>query len=120
MKGMLSSEADTLLPRFWRDRTLPFVEARSVEDGRHFCYAKHAHETFSIGAVTGGRSIYLNGRVREQLGADAVVVVNPEEVHACNPCDDQPWSYPRIQAAFWHDASRLSGQPPHSIWPGAA
>ena len=93
MKGLLSSEADALLPRFWRDRTLPFVEARSVEDGRHFCYAKHAHETFSIGAVTGGRSIYLNGRMREQVGTGAVVVVNPEDVHACNPCDDQPWSY---------------------------
>ena len=44
MKGMLSRPADALVPQFWRDPTLPFVEARSVEDGRHFCYAKHTHE----------------------------------------------------------------------------
>lgn len=80
-------------PSFWRDETLPFIEARSIRDGRKVCYAKHSHETFSIGAITGGNSIYLNGRTCERVGAGAVVVINPEEVHACNPIDDQPWSY---------------------------
>ena len=32
--------------RFWRDPTLPFVEARRVGDGRQVCYAAH-----SIGPV---------------------------------------------------------------------
>jgi AraC-like DNA-binding protein len=87
------SVKETTAPRFWRDETLPFIEARSIQDGRKVCYASHTHEAFSIGAITGGHSTYLNGKVRERVGAGAVVVINPGDVHACNPIDDQPWSY---------------------------
>ncbi|WP_323121401.1 AraC family transcriptional regulator [Burkholderia alba] len=80
-------------PRFWRDPALPFIEARSVDDGRRIGYAKHTHETFSIGAVLGGRSTYLNGATREAVGAGAVVLVNPAQVHACNPHGDDVWRY---------------------------
>ena len=80
-------------PAFWRDDALPFLEARSIVDGRGVCYAKHSHETFSIGAITGGESTYLNGRLREHVGAGTVVLMNPGDVHACNPLDRQPWSY---------------------------
>jgi AraC-like DNA-binding protein len=84
--------ADTV-PRFWRDGALPFVEARAIADGRKVRYGAHAHSTFSIGAVTGGHSTYLNGRSLEHVGAGAVVVINPDVVHACNPAKDTPWSY---------------------------
>jgi hypothetical protein len=67
-------------PKFWRDETLPFIEARSIQDGRKVCYAKHTHETFSTGAITGGHSIYLNGKVRERVGTGALVVINPGDV----------------------------------------
>jgi AraC-like DNA-binding protein len=80
-------------PRFWRDDALPFIEVRSIEDGRDVCYAKHSHETFSIGVVTGGRSEYLNRHAREWIGAGAVVMMNPDDVHACNPVADERWSY---------------------------
>lgn len=83
----------TPAPAFWRDPSLPFFEARSIHDGRRIRYGAHSHETFSIGAVTGGRSLYVNGRMRASVGAGAVVLMNPEEVHACNPLDDAPWSY---------------------------
>lgn len=89
--SVVGKEAAT--PRFWRDETLPFLEARSIQDGRQVCYAKHSHETFSIGAITGGYCTYLNGKMQERVGAGAVVVINPEDVHACNPIDNQPWSY---------------------------
>lgn len=85
--------SDTRPPTFWRDDALPFLEARFVADGRKVCYDRHFHDTFSIGAITGGRSTYINGRRREAVGAGAVVVMNPGEVHACNPIADQPWSY---------------------------
>ena len=58
-------------PEFWRSDALPFIEARSIDDGREVCYAKHSHETFSIGAVTGGRSVYVNRHAREWIGAGA-------------------------------------------------
>ncbi|MBB3221137.1 AraC family transcriptional regulator [Pseudoduganella umbonata] len=80
-------------PTFWRDDALPFLEARAIADGRGICYAKHSHETFSIGSITGGESVYLNGRVREHVGAGTVVLMNPGDVHACNPLGEQPWSY---------------------------
>lgn len=78
---------------FWRDDGLPFIEAREVPDGRKVCYARHFHETFSIGVITGGRSTYLNQAARRPVGAGAVVVMNPGDVHVCNPIEDQPWSY---------------------------
>lgn len=87
------AERQAAAPRFWRDAALPHVELRSVEDGRRVCYAPHSHDTFSIGVITGGVSTYANGRRRERVGPGSVVVVNPEDVHACNPVDDQPWAY---------------------------
>ena len=47
-------------PQFWRDPQLPFVEARAIADGRQVCYSLHSHEFFSIGAITGGVSTYVN------------------------------------------------------------
>ncbi len=76
--------------RFWRDHALPFVEARRVGDGRQVCYAAHSHESFSIGVITGGRSTYLNGDLRIQVGAGTTVLMNPGVVHACNPIDAEP------------------------------
>lgn len=80
-------------PEFVRDGRLPFVEARSIEDGREVCYTKHTHETFSIGTITGGYCKYLNGSLRARVYSGSVVIINPEEVHACNPIDDQSWAY---------------------------
>lgn len=78
---------------FWRDPELPFIEARRVTDGRKLCYAPHAHATFSMGAITGGTSTYFNRDAQHQIHAGSVVLMNPGDVHACNPIDDQPWSY---------------------------
>ena len=84
---------DDSQPRFWRDAALPFLEARAVADGRRVCYAPHCHETFSIGAITAGASTYFNGTARQRIARGAVVIINPQTVHACNPIDGQPWSY---------------------------
>ena len=80
-------------PRFWREAAVPFLEARAIDDGRNVCYARHAHETFSIGLITGGASDYLNGSTRQRVGAGSVVLMNPGDVHACNPLGTEPWSY---------------------------
>lgn len=80
-------------PSFWRDPALPFIEARTIADGRKVCYAPHFHETFSIGAITNGACHYLHGKSTHKIGAGTVVVMNPGEVHACNPMTDAAWSY---------------------------
>lgn len=81
------------IAQFWRDNALPFIEARGVEDGRELCYARHSHETFSIGAITRGESTYINREVQLRVCAGTVVLMNPGDVHACNPIDGLPWSY---------------------------
>ncbi|PWB31035.1 AraC family transcriptional regulator [Pseudomonas sp. SDI] len=81
------------LSQFWRDPALPFIEARGVADGRAVCYARHSHATFSIGAITAGRSTYLNGEHWQEVERGTVVLMNPGAVHACNPIAAQPWSY---------------------------
>lgn len=80
-------------PRFWRDDALPFIEARAIADGREVCYSRHSHAHFSIGAITAGRSTYVHEQSSFEVAAGTVVLMNPGEVHACNPIDDQPWSY---------------------------
>ncbi|WP_409295839.1 helix-turn-helix domain-containing protein [Pseudomonas sp. KCJK8670] len=79
--------------RFWRDPTLPFVEARRVGDGRKVCYAAHSHESFSIGVITGGRSRYLTGDTQVEVSAGTTVLMNPGVVHTCNPIEGEAWSY---------------------------
>ena len=91
---------------FWHDPALPFIEARAVQDGRHVCYDKHSHAHFSIGAITGGHSHYLNQRSLQEVGPGSLVLMNPEEVHACNPIADQPWSY----LLFYLDTDWLRSQ----------
>lgn len=90
---------------FWCDPALPFIETRAVQDGRHVCYDKHSHAHFSIGAITGGHSHYLNQRSNQEVGSGHLVLMNPEEVHACNPIADQPWSY----LMFYLDTDWLHG-----------
>ncbi|MGU7768957.1 AraC family transcriptional regulator [Burkholderia sp. MR1-5-21] len=78
---------------FWRDAALPFIEARTVDDGRAICYVKHTHDTFSLGAIVGGTSTYLNGATNERIGRGALVIIDPEQVHACNPDGPHAWAY---------------------------
>ncbi|MFG6176993.1 helix-turn-helix domain-containing protein [Halomonas sp. THAF12] len=101
--------------RFWHDPALPFLEARRVTDGRRVCYAMHSHETFSIGAITGGCSTYWNQGHDETVATGSVVVMNPEEVHACNPIDDRPWSYDMLYLdnAWLGELQRELGAPDH-------
>ncbi|WP_263263112.1 AraC family transcriptional regulator [Pseudomonas sp. RIT-PI-S] len=97
--------AATTTPRFWRDPQLPFIEMRSIEDGRRVCYSRHAHKVFSIGAITAGRSTYLHEQGQHTVGTGTVVMMNPGAVHACNPIDDAPWSY----IMMYVDAAWLGG-----------
>ncbi len=84
---------------------MPWLELRTVLDGRTVCYAPHTHETFSIGAITGGQSLYINGTQRRQVQTGDLVIINPEQVHACNPLTDAAWAY----HMFYVDVTWLAG-----------
>ena len=90
---------------FWRDAALPFIESRTVADGRRVCYARHSHETFSIGLIDSGASTYHNGEQRCRIEAGTLVLMNPGDVHACNPIQNQPWAYRMLYVdAAWLSA----------------
>ena len=78
---------------FWRDNALPFVELRRVADGHAVCYERHSHDTFSIGTVKGGYSTYWNRGKIHETQAGSVVILNPEDVHGCNPVAGADWCY---------------------------
>lgn len=80
-------------PLFWRDPALPFLEFRSVADGRAVCYAPHSHQTVSIGVITGGASLYRNDGGTWTTGTGDIVAIAPEAVHACSPRDGAAWAY---------------------------
>lgn len=80
-------------PRFWRDPRMPWAELRQVEDGRRVCYAPHSHTQWSMGAITGGCSTFLYRNQTHRIQPGDLVLINPDQVHACNPVQDQPWSY---------------------------
>ena len=77
---------------FWHDPALPFIEARAVQDGRASAATSTATPT-SPSAPSPAASHYLNQRSLQEVGRGSLVLMNPEEVHACNPVADQPWSY---------------------------
>lgn len=81
------------VPQFWRAAALPFIEARSILDGRNVCYSRHAHAHFSIGVITSGHCLYTSGEQQQTISQGTVVLMNPHVVHACNPIEDQPWAY---------------------------
>ena len=64
-----------------------------MADGRKVCYSPHSHETFSIGLIDQGGSNYINGSTCSRIEAGTLVLMNPGDVHACNPIGDQVWSY---------------------------
>lgn len=70
--------------RFWREAALPFVESRRANDSSA-CYAPHAHDALSIGAVDGGSSVLCRDGRRRRLTRGDVVLIAAGEVHSCNP-----------------------------------
>ncbi|MFC7520752.1 AraC family ligand binding domain-containing protein [Xanthomonas populi] len=71
---------------------MPFVELRHVVNSRRLCYAAHTHEQWSVDAVDRRLARYRNGRVRAQVSARSLTLINPGDVHACNPDQQQDWS----------------------------
>ncbi|MCP1574374.1 AraC-like DNA-binding protein [Herbaspirillum rubrisubalbicans] len=80
------------LQHFWRDPELPFLEGRRAT-GSLSCYAPHTHDSFSIGIVDGGHSVFALGEQRQAIVPGDVVLVRAGDVHCCNPSELASWSY---------------------------
>lgn len=56
-------------------------------------YKAHFHGTFSVGVVEQGIGNFHHHRQNEVIGTGDVVLINPGDVHACNPEPDIEWAY---------------------------
>ncbi|MGX9522668.1 AraC family transcriptional regulator [Vibrio mediterranei] len=77
--------------QFWRSNVIP-IELRCSTNS-NACYGKHTHEEFSVGSVDCGQSNYFNNNIERKIKTGSLVIVNPLEVHSCNPNPDMKWSY---------------------------
>ncbi|OEF27738.1 AraC family transcriptional regulator [Vibrio rumoiensis] len=77
--------------KFFRSSHVP-IELR-YSSASHACYKKHTHDEFSIGVVDSGVSEYFNQNNIHLIRAGTTVIVNPNEVHSCNPKKGTSWSY---------------------------
>lgn len=87
---------------FWTDPQMPYVETRRACQSR-ICYKSHSHPTFSIGAVDYGISRFSSYFAsEEQIQTGSVVIIPAEVEHACNPLENQAWSYQMMHLdAHW-------------------
>ncbi|MBU1310295.1 MAG: AraC family transcriptional regulator [Gammaproteobacteria bacterium] len=95
-------------PLFWRNAGMPYVELRQVLDGRLVSYALHSHQQWSVGAILDGQSEFVCHNRLHYVQSGALVMMNPDVVHACNPQQNSPWAYYMMHldknwlAAFLH------------------
>ena len=78
--------------RFFKDSALPHVECRHTYDSDAH-YTPHRHSTLSIGAITEGVASFDNGDQTDLLTPSALIIINPETLHACNPIEGEARSY---------------------------
>lgn len=77
---------------FFKDPRLPYVELRhTLNSGAH--YRPHMHEQLSIGAIEEGAVSFGYAGHRSMLYPEALILINPKTIHACNPIEGEARSY---------------------------
>lgn len=78
------ANSTTIISRHWHSEAHPHLQLRVVADNT-LRFEKHFHDCFSFGVVTSGSSDYWNLKNKQQVYPGDVVIINPEDLHACNP-----------------------------------
>ena len=95
---------------FWRSPLCPGVELRQASYRRQ-TFHRHSHPTYSLGVVVRGVTEFVYRGQRQRAQAGDLVLIAPDEVHDCNPFDDEPLVY----WMFYLDADVL-GAPPQACF----
>ncbi len=71
---------------------MPYIESRydKVSDA---CYIRHSHDTISIGANEDGATELTCKNKTCRLDEGSLLLINPYEVHCCNPIQNQARTY---------------------------
>ena len=78
--------------RFFKNPDLPFAELRCSRASTA-AFKPHMHQTLSIGAVDEGKVLYTVNGEEAILAPGALLVINPETLHTCNPATEAERSY---------------------------
>lgn len=80
---------------FWRSDAMPQLEARRSCQ-QNSCYRRHTHDTFSLGVIESGTSLFNAGSEEvSRLHPGDVIAIPAGHVHSCNP-DGEQWRYQMI------------------------
>lgn len=91
---------------FWRDPELPGVELR-LACYREATFGNHTHVTYSIGLIDDGHTSFSLCGSKHRAGPGQMVVIEPLELHSCNPDPGQVMGY----RMFYLDPEWLSLDP---------
>ncbi len=77
---------------FRHDRDLPYLEIRFSQ--YNACsFSKHTHDAFSMGLIEKGLSSFFCRGANHPIGEGQIAVIEPGELHACNPKTETGWTY---------------------------
>jgi hypothetical protein len=91
--------------RYWRHGAVPGVDLLRATYVTHR-YARHAHETYTVGVIESGVEEFDYGGARLRAGPGAVALLNPEVVHTGQAGPAEGWSYRMLYPAV----SLVAGQ----------
>lgn len=90
---------DTFLVRLSNGRGITAVDAHSDR-----CFARHIHDEFGVGLITGGAQYSWSGRGEVEAARGQLITVNPGEVHDGRPIGpSRTWSMLYIPARLVSD-----------------
>lgn len=107
------STTSPIISRHWQSEAHPYLQLRVVRDNT-LTFEKHFHDCFSFGVVTAGMSDYWNLKDKQNIYPHDVVVINPEELHACNP-KATTWGFQMyyLDCAWLTELQQEMGLPSH-------
>ncbi len=78
--------------RFIRNSQLKNIELRFSHYRQH-AFDKHTHDTYSVGIVKEGQTEFFCHNRTEMIRRGEIALINPGEVHACNPKNGSALTY---------------------------
>lgn len=78
--------------RFWRDKAIPHLTIRTTHENTTG-YKSHSHAELSIGLILSGETCLSHQGRSRTLTPGQIILIEPNQIHACNPIEGQPRSY---------------------------
>ena len=78
--------------RYWQHDAVPGVDLLRARYVTHR-YARHSHETFTVGVIEAGVEEFAYGSELLRAGPGTVALLNPEVVHTGQAGVPEGWAY---------------------------